>query len=82
MRTARVASPRVLGALLREACVMRGLTQRQLAARLGVSQKYVVQMESGTPTKALDRLFDYAAETGIALHLEIDDPPTSQSPPR
>lgn len=32
MRTARIASPRLLGAILREACAKRGLTQRQLAA--------------------------------------------------
>jgi len=73
MRTARIATPELLGAILREARSRRGLTQRQLAERLGVSQPYIVQLESGVPTKAIERLFEYAAETGVILYAEVDD---------
>lgn len=73
MRTARIATPELLGAILREARFKSGLTQREMAARLGVSQKYVVQLEAGTATKAIERLFDYAAETGVVLYAEVDD---------
>lgn len=73
MRTARIATPELLGAVLREARSKTGLTQRQMAARLGVSQKYVVQLEAGIPTKAIERLFDYAAETGVVLYAEVSD---------
>lgn len=73
MRTARITTPELLGAILREARSRRGLTQRQLAQRLGVSQPYIVQLESGAPTKAIERLFDYAAETGVVLYAEVDD---------
>lgn len=73
MRTARITTPELLGAILREARSRRGLTQRQLAQRLGVSQPYIVQLESGASTKAIERLFDYAAETGVVLYAEVDD---------
>lgn len=73
MRTARISGPDVLGRLLREGRLTRGLSQRELAEDLGVSQRYIVELEQGKPVKAIERLFDYLRETGISLHAEIDD---------
>lgn len=70
MRTARITTPELLGAILREARISSGLTQRELADRMGVSQKYIVQLESGAATKALERLFDFAAQTGVTLYAD------------
>lgn len=71
MQTARITGPEALGAILREARVLNGLTQDQLATHLGVSRRYVIEMEQGKPTKALDRLFDYMQETGVRLYGDI-----------
>lgn len=72
MLTARIASPELLCAILREARVNSGLTQRELAHRMGVTQKYIVQIESGSSTKALQRLFDFAAETGVTIYADVE----------
>lgn len=73
MHTARITGPEILGMLLREGRLARGLSQRQLAERLGTSQRYVVELEQGKPVKAVERLFAYLQETGITLHADIAD---------
>jgi transcriptional regulator with XRE-family HTH domain len=73
MRTAQITGPDMLGMLLREGRLARGLSQRQLAEQLGVSHRYVVELEQGKPVKAIERLFAYLHETGIALHADIAD---------
>lgn len=73
MRTARIASPEALGGVLREARLARGLSQRQLADHLGLSQRYVVELERGKDVKAMQRLFDFMQETGVSLYGEVDD---------
>lgn len=75
MRTARITGPTTLGAILREARTMRGMTQQQLSEELGVTKRYVIEMEQGKPTKAIERLFDYLRETGVTLHGEIAEEP-------
>ncbi len=74
MQTARITGPEALGAILREARTLHDLTQDQLATRLGVSRRYVIEIEQGKPTKALERLFDYMRETGVSLYGDIDTP--------
>lgn len=73
MRTARITGPTSLGNILREARTMRGLTQQALSEELGVSKRYIVEMEQGKPTKAIERLFDYLRETGVTLQGEISE---------
>ncbi|WP_435746964.1 helix-turn-helix domain-containing protein [Microbacterium sp. PMB16] len=63
----------MLGMLLREGRLSSGLSQRQLAERLGTSQRYIVELEQGKPVKAVERLFAYLQETGITLHADIAD---------
>ncbi len=78
MRTARISGPDVLGMMLREGRLTRGMSQRELAQELGVSQRYVVELEKGKPVKAVERLFQYLRETGITLYGEIDDERTDR----
>jgi HTH-type transcriptional regulator / antitoxin HipB len=73
MRTARITGPSSLGMVLREARVMRGLTQQALSEELGVSKRYIIEMEQGKPTKAIERLFDYLRETGVTIHGDISE---------
>lgn len=73
MRSARIVNPRAFGDFLRAARLARGLNQRELAEELGVSQRYIVEIERGKPTKAVDRLFQFMRETGVTLYLETND---------
>lgn len=67
----RVNSPALLGATFREARARRGLTQAQVAEQLGMSERYVVELEQGKPsiqtdrTFALLRLLDIDIQTGL-----------------
>ncbi len=73
MRSTRIVNPTVLGDVLRAARLQRGVSQRELADHLGVSQRYIVEIERGKPTKAIDRLFEYMRETGVSLYAEVGD---------
>jgi HTH-type transcriptional regulator/antitoxin HipB len=73
MRTAAITDTAALGLVLREARLQRGLTQRELAAALDVRQSYIAEMELGKSIKALERLFDFARETGLTLSADIAD---------
>lgn len=73
MRSARIVNPEMLGVVLRAARVARGLSQRQLAEELGVSQRYVYEIEQGKPTTAVERLFNFMRETGVSLYAEVSD---------
>jgi len=73
MRSSRITDASTLGLVLREARMSRGLSQRELADRMGIAQSYLVGIESGKPTKAVERLLEFARETGIALYAESDD---------
>jgi DNA-binding XRE family transcriptional regulator len=55
-----------------------GLSQRQLAERLGVSQPRVVELESGEKNPQIETLVKIAAKTG--LEFAIDIAPVGQEP--
>ncbi|MDR1118559.1 MAG: helix-turn-helix domain-containing protein [Bifidobacteriaceae bacterium] len=69
-----IRDPETLGRMLAEARHLRGLTQRDLARELGVSQRYIWEMEAGAPTIATTRLFAAMAATGMSLVAEIEPP--------
>ncbi|MHB1171744.1 MAG: helix-turn-helix domain-containing protein [Lacisediminihabitans sp.] len=68
-----IKNAETLGYMLQQSRLLRGKTQRQLAEELGVSQKYIWEMESGKPTIFTERLFDMMRATGMRLRAEIDD---------
>jgi HTH-type transcriptional regulator / antitoxin HipB len=70
---ARVHTPAELGAALREFRVQSGLSQRDLAAALGVSQRYVWELEQGKPGKVTDRLFAVLRLLHVRMLLEGSD---------
>ncbi|KTR04534.1 helix-turn-helix transcriptional regulator [Curtobacterium sp. 1P10AnD] len=71
MRSAVIRDAGILGDLLVELRTEAGLSQRELAERLGVSQRYVVELEQGKQTKSIERLLAFVKTTGGALYLEL-----------
>jgi len=71
MYTGKVTSPESLGRMLQQARLLNGLTQRELAERLGTTQRYIWEIEAGKPSIFVDRLFAMMRETGVELTATI-----------
>src|ERR1051326_4691797 len=57
--------------LLQEARVRAGLTQREVANRVGTSQPAIAKLEQGTTNPTIDTLARCAAATGFALRVDL-----------
>lgn len=68
----QISSPEALGRFLQQARLLNGWSQRELAARLGTSQRYIWEIESGKPSIYTERLFAIMHETGVTLSAAID----------
>lgn len=66
---ATVRSQQALGEALARLRYDSDLTQRELSDLLGVSHRYVWEMENGKPNLFATRLFELLAELGA--HLEV-----------
>lgn len=58
-----------------------GLTQEDLAARLGTSQMQVWRIESGQANLTLDTLQKLQDVLGLAIHVRVDAPPERELTP-
>jgi transcriptional regulator with XRE-family HTH domain len=67
----KVTSAESLGRILQQARLLTGLSQRELARRLGTTQRYIWELESGKPSIVMDRLFAAMRETGMELTATI-----------
>lgn len=67
----KVTSAESLGRILQQARLLTGLSQRELARRLGTTQKYVWELEAGKPSIVMRRLFAAMRETGMELTATI-----------
>ena len=74
----RLALARTVAASLAGYRFDHGLSQRELADRLGVSQPRVVELESGEKNPQIETLVKIAAATG--LEFAIDIAPVGQEP--
>ena len=75
-----------VGALVREAREAAGLTQTQLADRIGASRFWVAAFEKGKPTAELGLALKAIQALGLTLHIGSDtdalpQQPSSQKPP-
>jgi len=70
----RVPNAETLGLMLQQGRMARGLSQRELAAELGLTQRWVSEMEAGKPGKLTERLFAMLDATGVRLFAELDPP--------
>jgi transcriptional regulator with XRE-family HTH domain len=70
--TGTVTSAESLGRILQQSRLLAGLSQRELAERLGTSQRYIWEIEAGKPSIYTERLFAMMRETGMSLTATID----------
>ena len=61
-----------LGQVIQQSRLQQGISQRELAKILGISQKWVWEMEQGKPGVLMDRLFKILEKTGITLSAEFE----------
>ena len=52
------------------------LSQRELAARIGVTKTVVNRLESGEHSPRLETVYDIAKALGLRLHVELTNEPT------
>ncbi len=72
MARGQVRTPQDLGRAVRHARRTAGLSQRALAERLGVSQRWLTELETGKPKILDERLFDVIAKLGISITWTTD----------
>lgn len=70
---AKVTSSAALGLALQQARLANGLSQRELAERIGTSQRYIWELESGKNAVLLERILAALAETGATMSIEIPE---------
>jgi HTH-type transcriptional regulator/antitoxin HipB len=63
----RVRTARDLGAAIKQARIRRGLTQTQLASKLGVSQARISEVESGSTGVAVGAILRILAALDAAI---------------
>jgi HTH-type transcriptional regulator / antitoxin HipB len=69
----QVRSPQELGQFIRRLRERNGVTQVELAERLGTSQRYIHELEAGKPKRADERYFELLRMLGITLIAESRD---------
>lgn len=63
----QIISSEILGSLVQQARKSQNLTQTQLAASCGVGVRFIVDLEKGKPTCALDKSLKVVQMLGIKL---------------
>jgi len=64
-----IRTPSDLGGLIRDKRIKMGLNQAALAQRVGVSRKWIVEMEQGKPRAAIGFAFRTLRVLGVSLEL-------------
>lgn len=77
----RVTTVRDLGALVRTSRRAHGMTQADLAERVGVSREWVVRLEAGHPRLEVQKALDTLAVLGLLLDVE-EQPVAAETTPR
>jgi HTH-type transcriptional regulator/antitoxin HipB len=77
--TGEIRNAETLGLMLQQARVLRGATQQDLANDLGVSQRWISEMEAGKPGLLMNRLFDMLRANHMHLYAEIEKPNGSET---
>jgi len=72
--TGKVTSAESLGRILQQARLLKGLSQRELAERLGTTQRYIWEIEAGKPSIFMERLFAMMREIDVELSATIRSP--------
>ncbi len=72
--TGKVTSAESLGRILQQGRLLQGLSQRELAERLGTTQRYIWEIEAGKPSIFMERLFAMMREVDVELSATIRSP--------
>jgi HTH-type transcriptional regulator/antitoxin HipB len=78
----KVRSIRDLAAVVRGRRKDLGLSQAELAARAGVSRKWIYQFEAGKPTAELRLILRVLDALGLVLDVTYDEQTTAGQPTR
>lgn len=70
---------KMIGVRIAETRACKGMTQEKLAAKMGISSKYLSSIERGKENPTLDTLINLAQSLGIELAemftlIEVEDP--------
>lgn len=68
-----VRSAKEMGALIRDRRTGLGLSQLQLAEKVGVSRVWIVQFEAGKPTAQLGLVLRTLRELGVSLDAVLNE---------
>ena len=69
----KIRAPGDIGLVIQQARLAQGLSQTALAESLGMSQRAVSEIESGTPTIYMQKIFDLLRATGVQLSAQWED---------
>jgi HTH-type transcriptional regulator/antitoxin HipB len=81
----KISSSKDLGVVLSRARKKQGLSQREVAARLGVTQKWISEVEQGKSRAWIDKVLElsyflgiqlYATESGNSTDVQTTDEPS------
>lgn len=68
----RITSAADLGFFVQKIRTSHNLTQRQLAEQLGITQRYLSELEAGKPKRADDKYFTVLSKLGVKLTAEAN----------
>ena len=71
---AKITSQDSLGRVIAQARLLAGLSQRDLAEKLGTTQRYIWELESGKDSALIERLLGALRATGATMTIEIPEP--------
>ena len=70
--TTKIKDPFTLGQVIQQSRMQQDISQRELANLLGISQKWIWEMEQGKPGLLMERLFRILQITEVTLLAEFD----------
>jgi len=68
----KIKNPYTLGQVLQQSRLQQGVSQRELAKTLGITQKWIWELEQGKPGLLMDRLFMIMENIGVTLSAEFE----------
>lgn len=74
-------NPRELGAIIRQARIERGLTQKALAELVGDYQPVISAIEKGHSGVRISLIFQIIKALGLSMQLESGGAPAKRPPP-
>ena len=75
----KVESVADLGALIRQARQTAGMTQEELADRIGTTRQWMIRVEQGRRTTAMSMVLLALSELGLEMVAHLDLPPRDRA---